>query len=68
MNAAFNIRFTFLGIFDAYDKASIAKPGDTISVLGKKVQIDKENAEQQNELLFSLFSQIPWLTYRSGFP
>jgi hypothetical protein len=34
MNTGFNMRFSLLALFDAYDKASIAKPGDTISILG----------------------------------
>jgi len=42
------MRFNFLALFDAYDKASIAKPGDIISILGKQMQIDKQNAEHQN--------------------
>ena len=43
MNTGFNMRFSLLALFDAYDKASIAKPGDTISILGQQLQIDKEN-------------------------
>jgi len=57
-----------LGFFDAFSKSSIARPGDCIYILGQKIEIDKSNADQQNDILFKIFTEIPWLTYRSGFP
>lgn len=68
VNIGFNVRFLMLGLFDAFDNQSIAKPGQVISLLGQRILIDHTNHDQQNQLLFELFKNTPWLTYRSGFP
>jgi cysteine protease ATG4 len=68
MNTGFNVRFHMMGLFDGFNWVSIAKPGDIISILGEQVRIDQSNVDIQNDLLYRLFSHVPWLTYRSGFP
>lgn len=44
VNTGFNVRFMMMGLFDAFSKESIARPGECIYVLGEKVQIDAGNA------------------------
>lgn len=55
-------------MMESLDPSNLVKPGDAVYLLGKRMQIDKFNLEEQNELLYKRFSETPWLTYRSGFP
>ncbi len=68
VNIGFNVRFRMLGLLDGFDNQSIAKPGQEIVLLGQRILIDQSNQDSQNQLLFELFKNTPWLTYRAGFP
>lgn len=64
----FNLRYDIIGFFEGLNSDSLVQLGDSIYFLGRCVNINKYNIEQQNNLLYKLFSQTPWLTYRTGFP
>ena len=57
-----------MSFFEEYDKQRLIQPGEEIFLLGDHFRATEENADEINKMVYSIFENTIWITYRSGFP